>query len=205
MNGIFVVLEGIDGSGSTTQVRAIARRLESMWVPTLATREPSDNPVGAHIRRLLSREVKGHPCDAYTMASLFAADRLNHLAMDILPAIRDGRVVICDRYVLSSLAYQGTLLGSTEWVSEINKHAINPDIEFFLSLEVEEASRRRSGRYFEQIYEVDEFLLRVMEAYRTLATQRGSVVVDASLPPTEITEIILDKILHCLGSRESTR
>lgn len=198
--GLFVVVEGIDGSGSTTQVRALTARLEALGHRVLATREPSDGPVGSYLRQIMAREVR-HSADPSTMALLFAADRRDHLDREILPALAEGQIVICDRYLLSSLAYQGCLLADLPWVRELNRAAVPADLTFLLDLPVEAATARRSGRDFTQIYEHDELQLAVAQAYRTLASEVAAHFVDGCLPPQRITEILLDEVLARLAAR----
>jgi dTMP kinase len=113
------------------------------------------------------------------MALLFAADRLHHVQAVIAPALARGRVVVSDRYVMSSLAYQGTLLGE-RWVAAINARAPRPDLTVFVDVPVAVAARRRAARGGGvDIYEVDETQRRVARAYREACRRRdvGPVVV----------------------------
>src|SRR5215471_2535238 len=113
-NGCFVVLEGLDGAGTTTQAERLASRLRQAGYAVLVTREPSDGPVGTVLRRALAGGValphRGGPLSDHTLALLFAADRMDHLCAEILPALGKGQIVLCDRYLLSSYAYQGATL-----------------------------------------------------------------------------------------------
>jgi dTMP kinase len=112
--GRFVVLEGIDGSGTTTQVARLAERLRTMHVPVRATREPSDGPVGVLIRQVLTGRVivpGGRSPGWATMALLFAADRMDHVESEIAPFTAGGGVIVSDRYDASSLAYQSISSG----------------------------------------------------------------------------------------------
>src|SRR5271167_2017910 len=113
--GRFVVLEGIDGSGTTTQVARLADRLRAQGVAVRATREPSDGPLGTLVRHVLSGRVVipgGRAPGWATMALLFAADRLDHVESEIEPFLAEGGDVISDRYDASSLAYQSISSGS---------------------------------------------------------------------------------------------
>src|SRR5437667_268896 len=112
MAGRFIVLEGIDGAGTTTQADAIAAALRKKGRQVFVTREPSDLAIGKQIRAALVGKA-AFPSDA--LALLFAADRLDHLEREVQPALRAGTDVICDRYVLSSMAYQGSMLPA-DWV-----------------------------------------------------------------------------------------
>lgn len=112
--GRFIVLEGLDGAGTTTQTERLASLLRSEGHDVVTTREPSDGPVGTMLRQALTGRLglpQGRgPLAQETLALLFAADRTDHLHARILPALEQGKVVLCDRYVLSSLAYQGASL-----------------------------------------------------------------------------------------------
>ncbi len=146
--GRFIVVEGLDGAGTTTQTAALARVLRSAGHRVITTNEPTAGPIGTLIRQGLTRRLRlasGAPMTAETLALLFAADRVDHLANEIVPALDAGTHVISDRYLLSSLAYQGVDVGMP-WVSDINRHARTPDITLFLSIDVKAATRRRASR-----------------------------------------------------------
>ncbi|HYY53573.1 MAG TPA: dTMP kinase, partial [Myxococcales bacterium] len=110
--GRFIALEGLDGSGTTTQAERIASVLRAQGRRVLLTREPSDGPIGTLIRLALTGRLglpqRSGPLTEEALALLFAADRVDHLAAVIEPALERGELVVCDRYVLSSLAYQGS-------------------------------------------------------------------------------------------------
>src|SRR5580658_957770 len=134
--GRFVVLEGIDGAGTTTHVGRLAERLRSSRVPVRVTREPSDGPVGTLVRQVLTGRIVspgGRAPGWATMALLFAADRMDHVDAEIEPFIASGGVVISDRYDASSLGYQSVMSGSggggaIDWIRLINRHALRPDL-----------------------------------------------------------------------------
>src|SRR6202044_560237 len=129
--GRFVVLEGIDGAGTTTQAARLTDRLRSLRVPVRATREPSDGPVGTLVRQVLTGRLvspDGKAPGWATMALLFAADRMDHVEAEIEPFVADGGVIVSDRYDASSLAYQSVMSGhdknaAVEWIRTLNKHA----------------------------------------------------------------------------------
>ena len=149
--GRFVVLEGLDGAGTTTQAALLAAALRHAGHRVVLTREPSDGPLGVLLRQILSGGVRlrgGGVLPDATLALLFAADRLDHLASTIEPALAAGAVVISDRYVLSSLAYQGWAL-DLSWVEALNAHAPAPDLTLYLDVRPRVAAtrrRRRGGR-----------------------------------------------------------
>ena len=154
--GVFVVVEGVDGCGSTTHSRLLAKALKGMGRETVLTCEPSTGPVGGLIRQILQRrlfvaDATGPRGFAWTtMALLFAADRLDHLDSLVIPALEDGSVVISDRYDLSSFAYQSaTSTDAAEaipWIRELNARAVRPDITIVIDVPAEVAEERRRGR-----------------------------------------------------------
>jgi len=158
--GPFVVVEGIDGSGSTTLVADLASHFRAQNRPVHATCEPSTGPFGTMIRQILSRHlvVPGRDGTSFgwaTMALLFAADRLDHLEGEIVPHLRAGELVLSDRYDLSSLAYQsatarpgasGRAADPVAWIRELNRQARRPDLTLVLDVRPDVAAERRNSR-----------------------------------------------------------
>jgi len=152
-DGLFIVFEGIDGAGTSTQCDCLASQLRGKRRVTHVTCEPSGGPVGSVLRLGLSGRMKlGSSKMAETMALLFAADRLDHLATEIEPLLRDGTVVLCDRYDLSSIVYQSATAREEDsaefeqWVRTLNRYALRPDLTIVLDVEPEVAERRRNMR-----------------------------------------------------------
>ncbi len=178
-SGLFVVLEGIDGSGTTTQAARWAGAMQAAGRRVHVTREPSTGPIGAQIRLMLSRRIPlGDARQAETMALLFAADRLDHLAAEVEPALAEGQIVISDRYDLSSLAYQsvssdGASDGASDgyrarvaWIRELNRHARRPDVTVVLDVSPDVAAARRASRGgAPELYEVAELQAKLAAAY----------------------------------------
>jgi dTMP kinase len=169
VHGRLIVLEGIDGSGTTTQAARLTDWLRQRGAPAHATREPSDGPVGRLIREILHGAHA--PVTGATMALLFAADRTDHLGREVVPRLEAGIHVVTDRYYHSSLAYQA-LEADREWVAELNRRARRPDVTFLLDVPAEEAERRRiaAGRP-EERYDRLEAQRRIAENYRELKTR----------------------------------
>lgn len=147
--GLFVVFEGGEGAGKTTQLRLLEEWLSGTGTPVLRTREPGGTEIGERIRTLLLEHGQGE-VDARTEALLFAASRAAHVTQKIAPALEAGTVVLCDRYIDSSLAYQGAGrgLGVAE-VAEINAWAnqgLQPDVTVLLDLDPTLSAQRRAGR-----------------------------------------------------------
>lgn len=184
--GRFIVFEGLDGAGTTTQARLLCRWLRRQGRAVLPTAEPSDGPVGRLLRQALARRVAGREGERFnpqTIAALFAADRADHVAHEIEPALRRGVDVVCDRYAGSSLAYQGAECDPA-WVAELNRPMPAPDLVLYVRVPVEIAARRRAGRGGEpEIYEVDAFQRRVAAGYDAAARWRPDdpvVVIDGA-------------------------
>jgi dTMP kinase len=190
--GRFVVLEGIDGAGTTTHVGRLADRLRSMRVPVRATREPSDGPVGTLVRQVLTGRVVvpgGRAPGWATMALLFAADRMDHVESEIDPFVAEGGVILSDRYDASSLAYQSVSSGAdskeaVEWIRMLNRYVRRPDLTIVLDLSPETASERRLRRGEPaQLYEQNEVQRALAAFYKDLAKHMPKdrvTVIDAS-------------------------
>ncbi len=162
--GFFLVFEGIDGAGTTSQQRWLCEQLIARGRAVHKTAEPTGNPVGRLIREVLRGEHA--PFSAHALALLFAADRADHLAREIEPALAAGKVVVCDRYVLSSLAYQTMAGVPTDLVAHANAPFRTPDLTIYFDLPVEVAAKRRAQRgQAQEIFEVDDFQRGVAERY----------------------------------------
>ncbi|HEX2174149.1 MAG TPA: thymidylate kinase [Dehalococcoidia bacterium] len=203
--GCLIVLEGLDGSGKTTQARLLTERLASAGRRVLLTAEPTRGPIGRLIREVIatrptspprpphrtfrfSAAERGHdapalshqgaglvrqepPFDPFALALLFAADRRDHLAHEIEPALRRGDWVVCDRYLLSSLAYQSETSPRhppLAWVAAINGFARPADLTLYLRLSVPECLARLAGRSGQaDAFETAPELRRIARGYRT--------------------------------------
>ena len=175
--GLFVALEGIDGSGTSTQSQRLGECLRRDGRAVHLTREPSDGPVGSLIRQVLRGRIvaagsTGHPPGWETMALLFAADRMDHLAAEIEPNLQDGVDVITDRYYHSSIAYQAETSGvdgAWVWIRELNVRARRPDLTIILDVEPALAARRRAERASSrEIYDDLDLQERLAAFYRKL-------------------------------------
>lgn len=185
-DGVFVVFEGVDGAGTTTQCARYASQLRAARRLAHVTREPSAGPVGSLIRLILTQRM-ALPLSrqAETMALLFAADRLDHIGSEIEPFLRDGYVVLSDRYDLSSLAYQsitaeaGDAAASVEWIRALNRHARRPDVTVVLDVSSEIAAQRRRARGGAvEIFDDAEIQARLADAYlRAEAFMPGERVI----------------------------
>lgn len=179
--GLFIVVEGIDGSGSTTHTKLLGKTLRQRGLGVVETCEPSSGPIGSMIRQVLQRrlfvaDAAGPREFAWsTMALLFAADRMDHLDSTIVPALREGKVVLSDRYDLSSLAYQSVTAPSGEkvvpWIRELNAAALRPDLTIVIDVPVEVAEERRRNRGgVEEMFESRDLQQRLCAVYKEAET-----------------------------------
>jgi dTMP kinase len=207
--GRFIVLEGLDGAGTTTQTERLAAALRAEGHAVLTTREPSDGPVGTLIRQALTGRLVlpggAGPLAPETLALLFAADRTDHLRAKVLPALEAGKVVLSDRYVLSSLAYQGASLPMA-WVDAINAHAIPADLTLFVGVAPEVAARRRAVRgEAAELFEADEAQRRIARQYLAAIRRRGErervVRIDGSQSVEAVTAAALAEVRKLLGRK----
>jgi dTMP kinase len=142
MKGSFIVFEGTEGAGKTTQAGLLKEWLEKRGYAVSLTREPTQSHVGQLINQILEKKIS---IAEEALPLLFAADRADHTIQHIIPKMEKETVVVCDRYIFSSLAYQGAGMGkkfSKKWLEEINKYSIRPDITFFLDIDSEEGLKR---------------------------------------------------------------
>lgn len=190
--GRFVVLEGGEACGKTTQARLLVTRLREDGRDVVATFEPGKTEVGAQIRALLLDGPER--IEPATEVLLLAADRAQHVKEVVRPALARGAVVVSDRYVPSSLAYQGVGRGlGVERVEEINRWAtggLDPDLVVVLDLPDDAAALREVGSPDRLERESIEFHARVRGAYRALAVERDWVVVDASRSIEEVADSV---------------
>lgn len=188
---MFIVLEGLDGSGTSTQLKIIGD-----WLGCYTTSEPSNSSVGKFIRETL----KTGELSPTTMALLFAADRKEHLEKEIEPRLARDEVVLCDRYVMSSLAYQTAAGVDPKYVEFINKDFRKPDITFYFDIDVETASIRRKERGVEDCYENTLFQSKVRTEYHHLLQNPylHTCVIHADRSVEDVTEQ-LKKVLRRLN------
>lgn len=170
----FVVIEGIDGAGTTTQIERYAAYLRGINRRVHVTREPCTGPVGSFIRDVLTLRRNLLSTPSYDlMALMFAADRLDHVRGEVEPALRDGAVVLSDRYDLSSLAYQSVASDSglpaheiVAWIRSLNRFARRPDVTLVVDVSPDVAARRRQSRGLpEDLYEKEALQARLAKAY----------------------------------------
>lgn len=203
LTGLFITLEGGEGSGKSTQVRSLTRRLQTRNVPVTAVREPGGTPLGNRLRRLL--KFSPVPLTPEAELLLFNASRAQLVTDVIRPALEKGEVVLCDRFTDSTIVYQGYGRGvPMERVEAVNKAATGglvPDLTMFLDLSPEEGMRRRSTTRdrFEQGFEqreITDFHQRVRQGYLELASKEPErwLILDARLSPPQVARLIWQKV-----------
>ena len=203
--GFFITFEGGDGSGKSTQISILKESLIKKGYDVILTREPGGTDISEKIRELILDPENGEMEDI-TEAYLYAAARAQLVRQLIKPALEEGKVVICDRFVDSSIAYQGFGRGLGDAVGVINTYAVDdcmPDLTILLKLDPERGSSRIAGREHDRIEQAsDEFHRKVYEGYLKLEEIYPERIlgVDASGTIQEIAEEIshrLDEIMEC--------
>ncbi|TVR00215.1 MAG: dTMP kinase [Spirochaetaceae bacterium] len=189
----FLVLEGLDGSGTTTQAARLASRLQTTGAPVLLTAEPTDGVIGRMIRDALHHRISLHPD---TMAMLFAADRNEHVfSTDGIREQSRAGWVVSDRYLFSSLAYQ-SISSDPSLVYELNARFPLPELLIYLDVDPDECARRRAERGGEELYDAMETQRRVHANYRRILAefsgQTGMRIleINGSRPVDEIAQCI---------------
>ncbi len=173
VKGKFITFEGCEGSGKSTQIRLLSEYLDKAGIPYIVTREPGGSPIAEQLRKIILDGKNMEMCDECE-ALLYAAARFQHLKDIVVPALEDGKLVICDRYVDSSLAYQGVARGlGTDFVESINSRALEefqPDLTVFLNIPPDAAFNRKHGADKNDRMEKQglDFHMRVYEGYLSL-------------------------------------
>jgi dTMP kinase len=206
--GLFIAFEGGDGAGKSTQAGLLAEALESRGLKVLRTREPGGTPIGEKLRSLVLDHGNGH-IDAHTEALIFAASRAAHAGQVIRPALERGEIVLTDRYIDSSVAYQGAGrdlgTGAVRSLNEWATAGLLPDLTVLLDVDPADGRRRRTaGDAAEDRLEseADEFHTRIREAFLELAASRPEayLVLPAHSPVSELAARILGRVDALLAS-----
>jgi dTMP kinase len=211
--GLFVTFEGIEGTGKSTQVGHAARRLAERGVDHLVTREPGGTPLGQSLRAfLLARHTE--PTEPLVEALLMVADRADHVATVLRPALAQGKVVLCDRYADATLAYQGGGSGvDPDLLGRLNRAAtgsLDPDLTVLLDLNPARALERlaaRAGALDRFESEPQAFFARVRRTYHELAEREPGrwLVLSADSDPTAIADAIEREIHRRIDAKSAAR
>jgi len=206
--GFFIAFEGGEGAGKSTQLEALVNWLEARGDDVVTTREPGGTSIGEHIRKVLL-DPACKDMDPHAEALLYAADRAQHVAEVIKPALEEGKTVVSDRFIDSSLAYQGLARGlGLQDIYEISKWAVDntlPELVVYLKLDAETGLRRKTSEPDRIELEKDGFHEKVADAYTELARTFPDrfVVVDAALPPAEVHKEIVKHFEERAARRET--
>jgi len=196
-----IVLEGLDGAGTTTQARRLVEHLAGRGRRAHLTREPSDGPIGRLIREMLTGQhaIADQTIAQSTFGLLFAADRLDHLQREVEPRLAAGVTVVSDRWYHSSLAYQGTG-ADRDWITTLNARARRPDLTIFLEVRPEVAAQRRvaAGRV-QELFEDLRMQHDVAAGYRAVIAELTALgerieVLDGELPPDQVFQLIVARV-----------
>ena len=195
--GFFICVEGLDGCGKTTQTKLLVRKLGKTGWDAVYTAEPSRGKIGQFIKKYcLQGEKRTFPI---VEALLFAADRFEHVEREVIPALNEGKIVVSDRYVYSSLAYQGATGLDLKWIEMINEHAIRPDLAIFVDVEPEAVIKRLKPK--KSVMENLETQRKVREVYVKFVEKGKLVRIDGNKSTKEVADDILKVVLRFLEKR----
>jgi len=192
--GFFICVEGLDGCGKTTQTKLLVKRLKTMDLDAVYTAEPSRGKIGRFIQKhCLHGEKRTFPV---VEALLFAADRFEHVKMEVVPALNKGKIVVSDRYVYSSLAYQGATGLDLKWIKMINEHAIRPDLAIFVDVDPETVIKRLKPK--KSVMENLETQRKVRGVYVKFVEKGELVRIDGNRSKKEVADDVLKVVLRFL-------
>jgi dTMP kinase len=191
--GVFICIEGLDGCGKTTQAKLLAKKLGKSH-KAVYTAEPSRGKIGTYIRECCLYGEKR--LSTVVEALLFAADRVEHVENEVLPALREGRLVISDRYVYSSLAYQGAAGLSLEWIEKVNEHALKPDLAVFIDVDPKTVMNRLKSK--RSVMENMETQQKVRDIYLKFVAKGELVGLDGNRAKDEVSEALSAMVLKFL-------
>jgi len=191
--GAFICIEGLDGCGKTTQAKLLVKKMRKSH-NAVYTAEPSHGKIGAFIRKSCLYGEKR--LSSVVEALLFAADRLEHVENEVLPALNQGRLVVSDRYIYSSLAYQGAAGLSLEWIEKINEHALRPDFAIFIDVDPKIVMQRLKPN--KSVMENLETQRKVREVYLKYVAKGELARIDGDKPRKEVAEALSAVVLKFL-------
>jgi dTMP kinase len=195
--GFFICVEGLDGCGKTTQTKLLVRKLKKMRWNAVSTAEPSRGKIGKFIQKYcLHSEKRAFPV---VEALLFAADRFEHVEKEVIPALNEGKIVVSDRYVYSSLAYQGATGLDLEWIEMINGHAIRPDLAVFVDVGPEVVIKRLKPK--KSVMENLETQRKVRDVYVKFVEKGELVRIDGNKSKKEVAGDLFKVVSRFLEKR----
>lgn len=191
--GVFICVEGLDGSGKTTQAKILTERLSKIRV-AVYTAEPSQGKTGIYIRECCLYEDKRLPIESEAL--LFAADRIEHLENEIKPALAEGKVVICDRYIYSSYAYQGSAGLNLGWIERINSFAFKPDYAVFIDVPPERVLERLKRK--KSVMETLVIQRKVRETYLKYVEKGKLILLDGDESKDAVADALYSNVTSFL-------
>ena len=194
--GAFIVIEGLDGSGKTTQAKLLAANLKKSH-NAVYTAEPSHGKIGKFIRNRILYGDSRLPTSVEAL--LFAADRIEHIQNEVAPALEKGDLVVSDRYIYSSLAYQGSAGLNLEWIQTINQHAMKPNLALFIDVDPETVLSRLKRK--KSVMENLQTQRKVREVYLKYVENGELTRIDGTKPKNAVAEVVLAKVNSFLKSR----
>lgn len=197
--GVFICIEGIDASGKTTHAHRLVENLWSKGFDAVYTTEPTSGYIGKYIRAhiLQGRKRVSNVIEAL----LFAVDRIEHVEDMIKPALQEGKIVVSDRYLYSSLAYQGAAGLDLKWVEEINKFAILPDLAVYIDIPAEIVFQRLRRK--KSVMENFQTQSKVREVYLKLVKDGKLILINGNRPTNKVEEDILTTVLNFIKNIKS--
>jgi dTMP kinase len=194
--GTFICIEGLDGCGKTTQAKLLAKKLGKSH-NAVYTAEPSRGNIGTYIRNSYLYGEKR--LSIVLEALLFAADRIEHVENEVIPALNKGQLVISDRYVYSSLAYQGAAGLSIDWIETVNEHALKPDLAVFIDVNPEAVVNRLKPE--KSVMEDLETQKKVREIYLKFVKDGRLTRIDGGKSKNEVAEEVYNLVTKFLNNR----
>jgi dTMP kinase len=192
--GFFICVEGLDGCGKTTQTKLLVRKLREKGYDAVYTAEPSRGKIGKFIKKYCLHDEKR--VSSIVEALLFAADRFEHVENEVIPALNKEKLVVSDRYVYSSLAYQGAAELDLKWIEKINEHAIRPDLAVFIDVEPEIVIQRLKPK--KSVMENLETQRKVREVYIKFVEKGELAKIDGNKSKKAVADDILTVVLRFL-------
>lgn len=190
----FVCIEGLDGCGKTTQTRLLVERLRQKGYDAMYTTEPTHGEIGEFIKEYCLHG--GRRVSSVVEALLFAADRFEHVEKIVVPSISRGKLVVTDRYVYSSLAYQGAAGLDLDWIKEMNKYVMSPDLALFIDVEPETVVQRL--KHNKSVMENLDTQRRVQEVYLRFVEKGELIKIDGNRSKQEVADDIFSIVIGSL-------
>ena len=192
---MFICIEGLDGCGKTTQAKLLAKKLRKSH-NAVYTSEPSRGKIGTYIRKSYLYGEKR--LSSVLEALLFAADRIEHVENEVIPALNEGCLVISDRYVYSSLAYQGAAGLSLEWIEKVNEQALQPDLAVFIDVNPETVMNRLKPK--RSVMETLDTQKKVREIYLKFVEDRRLTRINGDTSEKEVAKEVYEVVTKFLDA-----